>query len=293
MPQQLSDITQTDTKRHYGAQEAMPLLVIDNQQCYAVISLVGGQILEYKQHDKTPLLWLSPKVVFKTGTAIRGGIPLCAPWFGKHPKTNFPNHGFTRTSLWRHSASELTTQGNISIALELSDGEHSKIYYDNNFTMRLTFELGGNLSMQFSMLNNGDTDLICGWALHSYFNVVHIEQTQVDGLAGYSYVDTLEAGQQRGKTLKGALTFSAEVDNYFINASSEQSIGPQPSIIISGTNCPSTITWNPGQQLAEKMPDIGGDNYQKFVCVERGAIFDDSWHIQGGAQQSATLLFTQ
>ncbi|NRA62622.1 MAG: D-hexose-6-phosphate mutarotase, partial [Psychrobium sp.] len=137
MPQQLSDITQTDTKQYYGAQEAIPLLVIDNKQCYAVISLVGGQILAYKQRDKAPLLWLSPKVVFKKGTAIRGGIPLCAPWFGKHPKTNSPNHGFARTSLWHHSASHLTTQGKISITLELSNNEHSKTYYDHDFTMGL------------------------------------------------------------------------------------------------------------------------------------------------------------
>ncbi|NRA62131.1 MAG: hypothetical protein HRU25_14780, partial [Psychrobium sp.] len=168
-----------------------------------------------------------------------------------------------------------------------------KTYYDHEFTMGLTFELGGDLSMQFSMHNNGETQLICGWAFHSYFNVAHIEQTHVDGLAGCAYVDTLEIAQQRDKTLTGALTFTGEVDNYFLSASAKQSIGPQPSIAISGTNCPSTITWNPGQHLAEKMPDIGGENYKDFVCVERGAIFDDSWRIKGGAHQSATLLFTQ
>ena len=290
-------LTHTNTKRLYNAHHAMPLLVIDNEQCYAVISLCGGQILEYQQKGKEPLLWLSPKAIFEPGTPIRGGIPLCAPWFGPHDNSDYPKHGFARTSLWQLIDSHNTATGHISITLELVSSEHTQVFYPYDFSMQLTFILGDNLAMEFSVKNKGSADMPCAWALHSYFKILNIAHTQVTGLAGQSYVDKLVSAEHAAKILEGALTFTREVDNYFLNTNSAQHIEQhseqQTTIIITGENCPSVITWNPAQQLASKMKDIGVDNYPHFVCVERGAIFDDTWLISPGEQQVASLSFNQ
>lgn len=288
----INEITLTDSSIKYQSELALPLLEIDSPLCQATISLYGGQILAFKPRHQPPLLWLSPLVEFKRGKAIRGGIPICAPWFGKHHQPNFPNHGFARISDWQLSRCEKLANDHIIIVLSLLPDQQSIGLGYDQFTMSVTFELGATLSVKFSMTNHSSTQAIdCGWAFHSYFKVDDITTTQVQGLDGLNYQDALRPGIEFMQS--GGLAFKQEVDRYFINGTKIQTINSDQLITLDGQNCNTTITWNPGQQLAGNMPDIGSENFQSFVCVERGAAFEDSWVIQPDTTSQATLMISQ
>jgi len=282
----------TDSQAIYGTAQALPLLVIDSPKCYAVISLQGGQILEFNAKEKPPLLWLSPKVIFELGTAIRGGIPICAPWFGPHraqQRSNFtyPNHGFARTSMWQQQESRVEGNDDVLITLSLAHSASTLAIYPHEFEMQITFGLSEGLSIEYTMANRGEGPMPCEWALHSYFAIDNIADIRVDGLDGLDYIDSADNNAQQ--TLSDAVVFKQQVDRYFIAGSDTQSINTAATISIAGENCPSVITWNPGQALAGKMKDIGNDNYHRFVCVERGAIYDKMWLIPSQQSISATM----
>ncbi|MDP2562029.1 D-hexose-6-phosphate mutarotase [Psychrobium sp. 1_MG-2023] len=283
-------ITFSDTQKHYHSTQALPLLIIDNEQCQAVISLYGGQILEFTPKGKPAVLWLSPLATFEQGKAIRGGIPICAPWFGAHSCKPYPSHGFARTSLWQLDDVSTLDNQNQQVTLSLTPNTMTRKVFPYEFTMRVHFTLGRELTVEFSVENQSEQAIPCEWALHSYFNVDDINKTYVTGLDNQDYVDTVN---QLEATLLGELTFCTEVDRYFTQTQGEQTINSQHQLIIAGDNCPSVITWNPGQELASNMADIGEEFYHQFVCVERGAIKDQQWFIAPGEQKSARLYITQ
>ena len=288
-------ISHSDTQTLYGASQALPLIVIDSDKCYGVISLYGGQILEFRPKDKAPLLWLSPLAVFETGKAIRGGVPICAPWFGPYrgkaqSGTSYPNHGFARTSTWQQQDSSINSNNEVQVALTLAPSETSLALYPHPFTLEIQFILGDELTIEFSVINHSDTVIECEWALHSYFAVEDIALTEVNGLDALQYVDSANNGVI--EHLNGSLSFNGEVDRYFINGSAEQTINSKSPITISGNNCDSVITWNPGAALADKMSDISAAYHHQFVCVERGAIFSNQWQIAPSQKQSATMTLS-
>lgn len=287
----ITEITINDTSKKYHSTQTLPLLEIDSALCQATISLYGGQILAFKSKDKPALLWLSSLTTFNRGDAIRGGIPLCAPWFGKHENRDYPNHGFARTSDWQLDSCAKLDSGEIRIDLSLKQSPHSSSFGYSAFTMTMSFILGKQLTIEFSLTNNSQSTIDCGWALHSYFNIDALATVEVSGLDGYQYLDATN-GNQLGK-LEGNQIFDSQVDRYFVNASSSQRINTGTPISLTGENCNTVITWNPGAELAAKMPDIGQDNYDKFVCVERGAAFDDSWQIPPSATKTAKLVISQ
>jgi len=287
-------ITHTTTSTLYGATESFDLIVVDSPECYAVISLYGGQILEYRATGKPALLWLSPNVSFTQGKAIRGGVPICAPWFGPHKSAqnngvNYPNHGFARTSDWQ-IIQQQANETQAIISLSLSTNEKTLTIFPYACRMEITFTLSDTLNIEFSVTNLGDNTIPCEWALHSYFTVEDVNIITVEGLSNRQFVDS--ANNNTTALLTGQQTFDGQVDRYFINGSEQQTINTTPAITVIGNNCDSVITWNPGTELAANMPDIGSECYQQFVCVERGAIFDNQWHIAPHQQQRAVMTLS-
>jgi len=285
----------SNTQKLYNAVQDLPLIVIDSPKCYAVISLSGGQILEFKAKDKPALLWLSPIATFELGKPIRGGVPICAPWFGPYKGAQtagltYPNHGFARTSLWTKNTAITNANGEVAITLALNHTNDSEQVYPHQFAMELSFTLSDKLSVEFSIINKSAVDIDCEWALHSYFAIEDIAKTAVSGLDTYQYVDS--ANNAIVDRLNGNLHFPSEVDRYFVYGSQDQKIENLTPINISGSHCNSVITWNPGAQLAAKMVDISERFYHQFVCVERGAIFENQWQIAPAQKKTAKMVLS-
>ncbi|HAB55992.1 MAG TPA: D-hexose-6-phosphate mutarotase [Cellvibrionales bacterium] len=261
----------------------LPLYIIENPLGRMVICEQGAQVLSFIPAGKKDLLWLSPLAEFKLTKPVRGGIPVCLPWFGVNQRDKQkPSHGFARNVNWQLANIEDADdpqQGactRIEFVLEqFQQQPHSLFPYP--FSARLTFLMSDSLSVYLQLTNTGSESLPLTWALHSYHPVASITSTRVTGLDNCEYLDNT-CGLAR-KQQSGDVVFNGELDRAYINAGNKQSIisasPDNTSIAIEASGCSSAVVWNPGLEKAAAMQDMGAENYQKFVCVERGNVFDN------------------
>ena len=270
----------------YNAEHKQDLLVINSPSCYAVISPMGGQILEFRPHGQDNWLWLSPLAKFETGQAIRGGIPICLPWFGvNQQQPELPKHGIARTQLWQLTAIE-EQNGNTQVVFELHhDGELPELAAEP-FYCQLTFDLGRELNLRLKLKNCSDKAQQFSWAMHSYFAVEHSVKARVTGLENHAFLDNTEGLQTFQQA--GSVVFAGEVDRVYQATEPPQRLVDGEQLEISGFNCPSCIVWNPGALSAMRIADIK-THYSEFICVERGRAFDDSLTLEAGETFHSTM----
>ena len=289
------EIIISDSASYYGGKApGLALLLIRTHLFKAVISIQGAQLLEFTPCDSNaPLLWLSPKATFETDKAIRGGIPICLPWFGvpnfsfhgsmvKHPK-----HGFVRTQLWQLTQANCDPHGHCSLTFLFSNNKNTYKLYPFKFTAELEFSLSQTIKLNLTVHNLDTQTIPVSLAFHSYHPVDKLKNTRVTGLENTHYLDNTRNLNKSWQD--GAITFPREVDRVYENISTEQIIKSKSAIGINANNCPTAIIWNPGEKVAATMTDIGKENYQSFICVERGAAFSDSWEIPSGEKRKASV----
>jgi len=232
----------------------------------AVIHKFGATITSWKVKGQE-LIFVSPKAIFDGKKAIRGGVPICWPSFG--PWSEGPQHGFARVSQWQVKEGSLT---NSSVTLVLDSSES----WSQKFQLLYTVTLGdSNLDIKLEAVNkNTEGDFQFTTALHTYFNVPHVENVSIDGLKGLSYVD---------KTLEGIPTVTEEresvklagwTDRVYLSTPDTLTLNNvSPSggkIKFSKTNLPDAVVWNPWDEKAGGMGDLGAENWPGFICVEAG-----------------------
>lgn len=289
---QYRTVSLTNSQELYPESEGqgLPLIQVKSPLCQAVIALQGAQILEFKNSAGTPLLWLSPQCQFNPGSALRGGIPLCLPWFGPHPTdASKPQHGYARTRNWELTQVAENDEGRCELTFELVS-EPGPLF-DYAFTCVLRMTLSRHVDIQLSITNRDSQAFDFSWAFHSYFPVRILEQARVKGLAGRDYRDNLE--QLITKTQDQDLGFVGEVDRVFPGIEQAVEIAGEPTIRIEHDQCPSVITWNPGPDNAAAMADVGAGNEQGFICVERGAVLDEAWHLDAGETRTAWMRISE
>lgn len=282
----------SSSKDHYPSSkgEGLSLLVIEGPLSKAVISLHGAQLLSFQPKGGSELLWVSPNCDFTPGASLRGGIPLCLPWFGVNRQDpSKPKHGFARNLEWQLSELNQTAEGIFELRF-LLDSEPNELFA-HAFTAELHLRLGTTAALNLTVKNRSQKAFDCSWALHSYFAVEDLSQTRVKGLAGRTYLDNLEAFAAKQQVEN--LQFEDEVDRVFPGVDNALTILGQPQIAIAHYQCPSVITWNPGPEKASGMADVGLGNEQGFVCVERGVVLDEQWHLAPGESQTAGLEISE
>ena len=269
--------------------EGLPLLVVNTPACHAVIALQGAHLLEFTPVGAAPLLWLSPNCVFTAGNALRGGVPVCLPWFGPNREDpSKPKHGFARNTPW--NLTSVTDNGGAGCELTFTLVSAPNALFAYAFTAQLKMTLGKTAKLELSMSNTDSKAFACSWALHSYHPVSSLEKVRVKGLSGRDYLDNLEGHARKHQAED--VRFDGEVDRVFPGIENSLSIEEADStkpITITHHNCPSVIVWNPGATNAAKIADIGPGQEQHYICVERGAVLSEEWQIASGATQSAWL----
>lgn len=266
----------------------LPLLVVNTAACRAVIALQGAQLLEFTPTNSAPLLWLSPNCDFTPSTAIRGGVPVCLPWFGvNRTDPNKPKHGFARNLPWTLISAAQLDDGQCEILFEFISAAND--LFAHTFSAQLRLTLGAQAALALSVTNTDTQSFECSWALHSYHPVRSLSKTRVLGLAGREYLDNL-AGYER-KLQQGDLAFAGEVDRVYPGIENPLTIHGTPTITITQKNCPSVITWNPGAVKAARISDLGAGQEQHYICVERGAVLAEAWQLRTGETKTASLTF--
>lgn len=264
-----------------------PFIAIQNESAKALICVYSGQVLSFQpanEHDD--LMFLSEAAYFQTGKAIKGGVPICWPWFGADPESlGRPAHGFVRNRLWSVSGIEMTTRGETKIVLGLVDTRETREIWPQSFDLALVITVGNTLTLELITRNTGDHAFVITQALHTYFKVGDISQTKVLGLENAAYLDKVDGGTR--KTQKGAVIITEEVDRIYTDVPSELIIDDAVlgrRIHISSTGSKTAVVWNPWGENCKKMADLKDDDYKRFVCVETANAAADVVKVSPGGE---------
>jgi len=273
----------------------IPVIEIKNPLAEALISLQGAHLLSWIPAGNSDVIWLSEDAKFSVGKSVRGGIPICWPWFGAH-QTNedYPAHGFARTVMWELARAELLATGETQLKFVLHTerlGEQLQTMWPTETTAEYTITLGENLRLEFKTTNNSKEDIVIGEALHTYFNVSDVRTTQVEGLDGKEYLD--KPDNFKRKKQNGLVEINEEVDRVYLQTADDVVINnPQRKIKISKQGSHSTIVWNPWETVANKMGDLGKDGYLHMLCVESANAAENVVLIKAGQSHSLDVTYS-
>ncbi|WP_036189238.1 D-hexose-6-phosphate mutarotase [Marinimicrobium agarilyticum] len=281
-------VTLTDSRTLFPSAEGegLPLIRVETHRCEAIIAPQGAQLLSFTKADGTPLLWLSPQCHFQPGKALRGGVPVCLPWFGPHPDGDKPQHGFARTSDWTLTQVAEGDDGRCELWFELR--HPGSELFAAPFKAELRMMLGHQIELELSLTNEAEQPVEFTWALHSYLPVGDLDNAQVPALAGRTYLDNLKHHEPAQQS--GPLTFDDEVDRVYPAVETAVTLEPTPRLEIEHRNCPSLVAWNPGADKAADMVDMGAGNERGFVCLERGAVLDEGWRLTPGETRRGSVV---
>ena len=256
----------------------LPFMEIANGKGKALISVYGGQVLSFQPvTEPEDLMFLSERAYYREGKAIKGGVPICWPWFGPDPEgSGRPAHGFVRNRFWKVLATETTQTGATKVVLGLVDTEETRGIWPYSFELELAISVGETLTLELITRNTGAQAFSITQAFHTYFAVGDINQVKVLGLENTTYLDKVEGGVQ--KQQQGALEIAAEVDRIYTNVSEDliiddADLGRRISIASQGSK--TAVVWNPWAEISAQMADLENEAYKGFVCVETTNAADD------------------
>ena len=244
-----------------------PELLLEHGQSRVRLSLQGAHVTEYSVNDDN-LLWVSQSARYEPGVAIRGGIPLCWPWFGASlDNADWPQHGFARTSRFRRVAERSDGQ-EMSVILALDEAPAIRDW-QGAASLEVEIRLSDHLWMELRTVNLSDHDLPVGAGLHSYFRVSDSHTVSVPALTGLSYRDK-PAGFARG-TQDTALRIEGEIDRIYLQPpATVELIDPaRPgAVTIEAWGNTDLVVWNPGPTVAASLGDFDDDGYRQMICIE-------------------------
>lgn len=244
------------------------IVTIEHDLFTASLSLYGGHVLSWQPKGQDDVFWMSKNAEFKEGKAIRGGIPICWPWFG--PKfddngNNAGNHGFARNRAWSLSNTEITNKGVKLVLSYSSENEHP--LWSEKFIVEQTLFISETFSQVMKMTNLSDHAVKYTSALHTYFSVSHPENAEVSKLNSCLFDDKITEKVGQVDHIENCV---GPLDRVYYNNENQQIIdtGSNRVIDITATNCNQWVLWNPGAEIASNMADVHPKGEDEYVCLE-------------------------
>lgn len=236
----------------------------------AELYLYGAHVTSWKTPDGVERLFLSSRATFGGGKAIRGGIPLIFPQFGGG---TLPSHGFARNSSW-NVTNTCEDSDTTSITLELISGPELMRLWGHEFRTSLTVELADGLELRWLTTNTGRIPLTVQKAFHTYYPISHISKARVLGLANLDYLDNTR-GKSPGHDSRSEAIIDGEVDRVYIDTPDLLTIiddGDGSRIEIEKRGARDAVLWNPWVEKSKTLADLQPQDYERFLCLEAGAI---------------------
>lgn len=258
-----------------------------NDYAEATVFLQGAQLSHYQRHGEAALIWLSPKSDFQQGTPLRGGIPICWPWFGdlnKNPatitgcyKTEQTAHGLVRDKEWQLNHINNLSDGRTHLNLQLVFNYTTHDEETLQATLSYDIYIGKTLELILTVENNSNKPLNYSAALHSYFAIADIHETVVTGLENTPFIDCLNEWRTSSENTK--LKITGETDRIYQQVNGAQQIidsGNKRTITINSQNSNSCVLWNPWIEKSQRLSHFPDTGYKSMLCLETGNILDDS-----------------
>jgi glucose-6-phosphate 1-epimerase len=284
-----------DKVKFVEGQGNFPLIKISNEYAEATISVYAGQVLSFKPVGQTEdMMFVSSQAYYQTGKAIKGGTPICWPWFGPDPENQGrASHGFVRDRLWQVRDVVSTQNGATQVTMGLVDLPETRAIWNYSFDLSIVITVGQTLTINLVTRNTGSESFSITQALHTYFKIGDLNQVRVLGLENKVYVDKVDRGQQ--KTQSGVVTFSGECDRIYLDVPPQLTIEDRAlnrQIKVTATNSKTAIVWNPGVDISAKMADLGDRDYEHFVCVETANAANEIIEIAAGDYYNLTANYS-
>lgn len=282
--------------------DELPCWRVKTATAELLVAEQGAQVLSYQRNGEAPLIWLSEQAGFRRGQSVRGGVPVCWPWFGdltRNPPAvqamrqstgPAPAHGEVRNLDWR-LLDIVKDSGSVSLAFELVRPASGLPHWPHAVDLNLAIRLDERLTLCLTSHNCDDHPVTLTQALHTYLAISDIHQVSLEGLDGQRYIETLENWEERRQ--QGELRFTGETDRIYLGTPPKFTLrdpawGRQIHLAASGSH--SAIVWNPWIDKARRLSQFADDAWQRMLCIETANVLDDAVELAPG--KSASLAFS-
>jgi glucose-6-phosphate 1-epimerase len=253
--------------------------------------LHGAHITSWKPAGREEVLFLSSQSRWEHGHAIRGGVPICFPWFGgKANDPKAPAHGFVRTKAWQLESIAQTGDG-VTVSMFTESDEDTKRWWPTEFRLVYRVTFAAELRLELVVTNTGETSLRFEEALHAYHRVGSILKTRVAGLDTVHYIDKTDSN--RKKIQHGEIAIVSETDRVYLDTS--DAIELEDPVLnrrtrVAKENSRTTVVWNPWVQKAHSLPDFADDECMEMICIETSNVTDFAVDLSPGQQHKMKAL---
>lgn len=261
---------------------------IETDDSICEITLHGAQVISWVPTGHDPVLWMSEASHFREDEAMRGGIPICWPWFGDHASDpGLPAHGFARKSSFSVAGTFVAADGGCGIELRLRQSTRSRVHWPDDFSLALIVTAGLSLDVQLTMQNTSASAAIYGAALHTYLRVGDVEQLTIDGLANTDYLDKLEDFARKHQ--RDAPVIEGETDRVYLDTQATCLVHDpvlKRRLRVAKNGSRTTVLWNPGAEGASAMADFDDEGHRNMLCIESVNAFEDPVALEPGSQHT-------
>lgn len=266
----------------------LPKIRITTRAASADIYLQGAQLTSWQPAGADEVIFLSEHAHWSDGKAIRGGIPVCFPWFrAKADNPAAPAHGFVRTREWQLDSISPGPGGAVTVVCSTAADEASRRWWPYDFRLVHRITVGATLRLELTAVNTGAEAFSFEEALHTYFRVGAVQSARVRGLNQVAFLDNTDGNRE--KIQSGDIAISAPTDNAYINAcGAADLIDPvlHRTIGTAKENSAATVVWNPWQNGAAALADLGDDEWQRMLCVEASNILGAAVGLPPGSEHT-------
>ena len=269
----------------------LPKVCITSSQAEGEMYLHGAHVTSWKPLGGEEVLFVSSRSHWGDGRAIRGGVPVCFPWFGeKADDPNAPAHGFARTKAWQLES--IVQDGDaVTVSMFTESDESTKRWWAADFRLVHRATFGRELSLELLLTNTGERALRFEEALHAYYRVGHIEKARVQGLEGVHYVDKTDRNQK--KRQQGEIAIVSETDRVYLNT--QEAVQLEDPVFDRRTRLEkqhsrTTVVWNPWVQKARALSDLGDDEWMHMICIETSNVGDLAVDLAPGQQHTTKAI---
>lgn len=285
--------------------DELDALKIEHPSFKATLLLQGAQLVEFRPQNRQfeNVLWLSPSAQYKQGKPIRGGIPICWPWFGdldKNPEViqdqikhqdSAGAHGFARSLPWEIK-NIYEDCHHIEVTLILTSNSASKELWPFDFDLEAKFTFSTKLKLKLTTTNTGIHPFSLSQALHTYLPTVDIDRSYIHNTHNLTYIDALDNWNKKQQI--GKISFSSETDRLYFFDESNYSLRletPNQTLLINNSNSQSAVIWNPWIEKSKRLSQFSPLDFKNMLCIETANVVTDIKNIDVGKQTEICVEF--